>query len=69
MTAIEYLNEQEAEDEELELLEQNVQMQMQSEAREGIESLRLERKAARLSAQQDDAEEADNGDVVIEYRS
>ena len=69
MTAIEYLNEQEAEDEELELLEQNVQMQMQSEARERIESLRLERKAARLSAQQDDAEEADNGDVVIEYRS
>ena len=69
MTAIEYLNEQEAEDEELELLEQHVQMQMQSEARERIESLRLERKAARLSAQQDDAEEADNGDVVIEYRS
>ena len=69
MTAIEYLNEQEAEDEELKLHEQDVQMQMQSEARERIESLRLERKAARLSAEQDDDDEADDGDVEVEYRS
>ena len=69
MTAIEYLNEQEAEDEELKLHEQDVQMQMQSEARERIESLRLERKAARLAAQQDDDDDADDGDVEVEYRS
>ena len=69
MTAIEYLNEQEAEDEELKLHEQDVQMQMQSEARERIESLQLERKAARLAAQQDDDDEADDSDVEVEYRS
>ena len=69
MTAIEYLNEQEAEDEELKLHEQDVQMQMQSEARERIESLRLERKSARLAAQQDDDDNADDGDVEVEYRS
>ena len=69
MTAIEYLNEQEAEDQELKLHEQDVQMQMQSEARERIESLRLERKAARLAAEQDDDDEADDGDVEVEYRS
>ncbi|MEC8633349.1 MAG: Obg family GTPase CgtA, partial [Pseudomonadota bacterium] len=68
MTAIEYLNEQEAENEELKLHEQDVQMQMQSEARERIESLRLERKAARLSKQQDD-DEADHCDSEVEYRS
>jgi hypothetical protein len=44
-------------------------MQMQSEARERIESLRLERKAARLAVQQDDDEDADDGDVEVEYRS
>ena len=69
MTAIEYLNEQEAEDEELKLHEQDVQMQMQSEARERIESLQLEQKAARLAAQQDDDDEADDSDVEVEYRS
>ena len=69
MTAIEYLNEQEAEDEELKLHEQDVQMQMQSEARERIESLRLERKAARLAVQQDDDDDADDGGVEVEYRS
>ena len=66
---IEYLNEQEVEDEELKLHEQDVQMQMQSEARERIESLRLERKATRLAAQQDDEDDADDGDVEVEYRS
>lgn len=69
MTAIEYLNEQEAEDEELKLHEQDVQMQMQSEARERIETLRLERKAVRLAAEPDDDGEADDGDVEVEYRS
>ena len=69
MTAIEYWNEQEAEDEELKLHEQNVQMQMQSEARERIESLRLERKAVRLAAQRDDDDNADDGDVEVEYRT
>ncbi len=69
MTAIEYLNEQEAENEELKLHEQDVQMQMQSEARERIESLRLERKAARLAEQQDDDDEADHCDSEVEYRS
>ena len=69
MTAIEYLNEQEAEDEELQLHEQDVQMRMQSEARERIESLRLERKAARLAAQRDDDDNADDGDVEVEYRT
>ena len=69
MTAIEYLNEQEAEDEELKLHEQDVQMQMQSEARERVESLRLERKAARLAAQRDDDDNADDGDVEVEYRT
>ncbi len=69
MTAIEYLNEQEAEDEELKLHEQDVQMQMQSEARERIESLQLGQKAARLAAQQDDDDEADDSDVEVEYRS
>ena len=69
MTAIEYLNEQEAEDEELKLHEQGVQMQMQSEARERIESLRLERKAVRLAAQRDDDDNADDGDVEVEYRT
>ena len=69
MTAIEYLNEQEAEDEELKRHEPGVQMQMQSEARERIESLRLERKAARLAAQRDDDDNADDGDVEVEYRT
>ena len=69
MTAIEYLNEQEAEDEELKLHEQDVQMQMQSEARERIESLRLERKAARFAEQQSEDNDADDGDVEVEYRS
>ena len=69
MTAIEYLNEQEAEDEELKLHEQDVQMQMQSEARERIESLRLERKAARFAEQQSEDDDADDGDVEVEYRS
>ena len=69
MTAIEYLNEQEAEDEELKLHAQDVQMQMQSEARERIESVRLERKAARLAAQRDDDDNADDGDVEVEYRT
>ena len=68
-TAIEYLNDQEAEDEELKLHEQGVQMQMQSEARERIESLRLERKAVRLAAQRDDDDNADDGDVEVEYRT
>ena len=40
MTAIEFLNQQEAEDEEVKLREQDVQMQMQSEGRGRIESLR-----------------------------
>ena len=69
MTAIEYLNEQEAENEELKLHEKDVQMQMQSEARERIESLRLERKAARLAEHQDDDDEADHCDSEVEYRS
>ena len=69
MTAIEYLNEQEAEDEELKLHEQDLQMQMQSEARERIESLRLERKAARFAEQQSEDDDADDGDVEVEYRS
>lgn len=69
MTAIEYLNEQEAEDEKLKLHEQDVQMQMQSEARERIESLRLERKAARFAEQQSEDDDADDGDVEFEYRS
>ena len=69
MPAIEYLNEQEAEDEEVKLHEQDVQIQMQSEARERIESLRLERKAARLAAQRDDDDNADEGDVEVEYRT
>ena len=69
MTAIEYLNEQEAEDEELKLHEQDVQMQMQSEARERIDSLRLERKAARFAEQQSEDDDADDGDVEVEYRS
>ena len=69
MTAIEYLNEQEAEDEELKLHEQDAQMQMQSEARERIESLRLERKAARFAEQQSEDDDADDGDVEVEYRS
>jgi GTP-binding protein len=69
MTAIEYLNEQEAENEELKLHEQDVQMQMQREARERIELLRLERKAARLAEQQDDNDDADHGDARVECRS
>ena len=44
-------------------------MQMQSEARERIESLRLERKAVRLAAQRDDDGNADDGDVEVEYRT
>ena len=70
MTAIEYLNAQEAEDEELKLREQDVQMQMQSEARERIESLRLERTAARLAEQDsDEDDDLDDTDVEVEYRS
>ena len=69
MTAIEYLNEHEAEDEELKLHEQDVQMQMQSEARERIDSLRLERKAARFAEQQSEDDDTDAGDVEVEYRS
>jgi GTP-binding protein len=70
MTAIEYLNAQEAEDEELKLREQDVQMQMQSEARERIESLRLERTAARLAEQDsDEDDDLDDNDVEVEYRS
>ena len=71
MTAIEYLNEQEAQDEELKLREQDVQMQMQSEARERIESLRLEKRAVRMvqSADAEDGEDIDDSDVEVEYRS
>ena len=73
MTAIEFLNQQEAEDEEVKLREQDVQMQMQSEARERIESLRLERQAARLGQLSDDEDEDDDSiddtDVEVEYRS
>jgi GTP-binding protein len=73
MTAIEFLNQQEAEDEEVKLREQEVQMQMQSEARERIESLRLERQAARLGQLNDiedeDDDSIDDTDVEVEYRS
>ena len=73
MTAIEFLNQQEAEDEEVKLREQDVQMQMQSEARERIESLRLERQAARLGqlsdVQDEDDDSIDDTDVEVEYRS
>lgn len=73
MTAIEFLNQQEAEDEEVKLREQDVQMQMQSEARERIESLRLERQAARLGqlsdAEDEDDDSIDDTDVEVEYRS
>ena len=73
MTAIEFLNQQEAEDEEVKLREQDVQMQMQSEARERIESLRLERQAARLgqlsNVEDEDDDSIDDTDVEVEYRS
>ena len=73
MTAIEFLNQQEAEDEEVKLREQDVQMQMQSEARERIESLRLERQAARLGqlsdVEDEDDDSIDDTDVEVEYRS
>ena len=73
MTAIEFLNQQEAEDEEVKLREQDVQMQMQSEARERIESLRLERHAARLGqlsdVEDEDDDSIDDTDVEVEYRS
>ena len=73
MTAIEFLNQQEAEDEEVKLREQDVQMQMQSEARERIESLRLDRQAARLGqlsdVEDEDDDSIDDTDVEVEYRS
>ena len=73
MTAIEFLNQQEAEDEEVKLREQDVQMQMQSEARERIESLRLERQVARLGqlsdVEDEDDDSIDDTDVEVEYRS
>ena len=73
MTAIEFLNQQEAEDEEVKLREQDVQMRMQSEARERIESLRLERQAARLGqlsdVEDEDDDSIDDTDVEVEYRS
>lgn len=73
MTAIEFLNQQEAEDKEVKLREQDVQMQMQSEARERIESLRLERQAARLGqlsdVEDEDDDSIDDTDVEVEYRS
>ena len=73
MTAIEFLNQQEAEDEEVKLREQDVQIQMQSEARERIESLRLERQAARLGqlsdVEDEDDDSIDDTDVEVEYRS
>ncbi|MDB2659454.1 Obg family GTPase CgtA [Luminiphilus sp.] len=73
MTAIEFLNQQEAEDEKVKLREQDVQMQMQSEARERIESLRLERQAARLGqlsdVEDEDDDSIDDTDVEVEYRS
>lgn len=73
MTAIEFLNQQEAEDKEVKLREQDVQMQMQSEARERIESLRLERQAARLDqlsdVEEEDDDSIDDTNVEVEYRS
>ena len=73
MTAIEFLNQQEAEDEEVKLRDQDVQMQMQSEARERIESLRLERQAARIGqlsdVEDEDDDSIDDTDVEVEYRS
>lgn len=73
MTAIEFLNQQEAEDKEVKLREQDVQMQMQSEARERIESLRLERQVARLGqlsdVEDEDDDSIDDTDVEVEYRS
>ena len=46
-------------------------MQMQSEARERIESLRLEKRAVRMvqSADAEDDEDVDDSDVEVEYRS
>ena len=46
-------------------------MQMQSEARERIESLRLERKAARMAqaVDSDEDDDFDDSDVEVEYRS
>ncbi len=66
MTAIEHLNEQEASDPELALMELDVQEQMQFEARERIELLRAQRKAQRLADKADD--EDDDHEVDIEYR-
>ena len=66
MTAIEHLNEQEANDPELAQMELDVQEQMQFEARERIELLRAQRKAQRLADKADD--EDDDHDVDIEYR-
>ena len=62
MTAIEHLNEQEASDPELALMELDVQEQMQFEARERIELLRAQRLAAKADDEDDDHE------VDIEYR-
>ena len=66
MTAIEHLNEQEANDPELALMELDVQEQMQLEARERIELLRAQRKVQRLADKADD--EDDDHEVDIEYR-
>jgi hypothetical protein len=48
-------------------------MQMQSEARERIESLRLERQATRLGqlgdVEDEDDDSIDDTDVEVEYRS
>ena len=66
MTAIEHLNEQEASDPELALMELDVQEQMQFEARERIELLRAQRKVQRLADKADD--EDDDHEVDIEYR-
>jgi GTP-binding protein len=66
MTAIEHLNEQEANDPELALMELDVQEQMQFEARERIELLRAQRKVQRLADKADD--EDDDHEVDIEYR-
>jgi len=69
MRAIERLDEQERDDPDLAGQEQQVQAVMQQEAREQIETLRLQRAAARRAQKDADLDDDDfDHDVEVEYR-
>lgn len=68
MTTLEQLTAKEQADEEVAQQERDTQNRMQEEARQRIESLRVERAEARKARQDAPVEDDDDSDVEVEYR-